>query len=218
MAANKHLELAWQAERAGRPRLSDVMLTLAIADSGPADHWTERARKRLIQRRPDHFFARFDSLATALSDPSVHQAVERLRAKYPPPRVDWLLLAGNASRGLFTGVEPGKSIILNDLFGAPAEADVRRDSAEPIRGPVAKTRVAAASRVGIFPAGHSVVDVSPLGVGLDLPPSDDEIQIRPAGLKAADESLSNFYLSVLFSMALLLALTNGRPQGASAAN
>lgn len=220
MSANGHLRLAWQADCSGHPKLRDVMLTLALAESETTDPWVERCRTKLVRDRAGHFFSHFPTLADALGHDEVRKAVERLREKYPPARVEWLLLAGDSSRGRFTGRATSLAIVLHDLFGTPAEAEVRRDAPEPLRGPVARSRstspeavsVAAAmsSRAGVlFPGGHSVVDAAPLGFGGPVdqsPGSAPSGEPSRSGVTSEDESVSNYYLAVLFSMALLLSL------------
>ena len=230
MSANGHLRLAWQADCLGNLKLRDVMLTLALAETESTDPWVERCRTKLVRDRAGHFFSNFPTLAEALGHEAVRNALERLREKYPPARVEWLLLAADSSQGRFTGRKPSLAILLNDLLGTPAEAEVRRDPPELIRGPVARSRstatapvsvpasgteaAAVPSRVGVFlPGGHSVVDATPLGFGGAHNQSPEPARLQNssrAGVTSEIESASSYYLAVLFSMALLLSMNPQR--------
>jgi hypothetical protein len=189
------------------------MLTLALAEGGAGESWGERARRQLIRRHPGHFLSRFESLEKALVCSNVQKSVARLREKYPLARVEWMLLAGDTAAGIPTGRTTPSHVFLEELLGPPAEADVRLDTAESIRGPVVKSRTVATARVGLFPAGHSVVDVTASGLDFERGVVFDRLPDRagvPAG-SVEDESLSSFYLGVLFSIALLLSITRSTP-------
>ena len=165
MVAGDLLRLAWEAEHDGRTRLRDSLMTLAIAESAPEDPWAERCRARLVLERPDHFFAHFATVGQALEDPRVLDARERLRVKYPPARVQSLLLRACARRGPYLGRVESLEAMIDDLAGQTAEAEnVRRDSAQPSRGP---TRLGRAGRSVAFVAGLSADD----GSGLEASPA-----------------------------------------------
>src|SRR5437868_14684628 len=112
MAIDDFMRLAWQADRDGRPGVRDVLLTLAVAKTGPEDAVVaDRCRRKLIARRPDHFFAPFRTLGRALADSRVARALKQLQSIYPPARVEWLLLQGDARRGPYTGQHQARSSI-----------------------------------------------------------------------------------------------------------
>jgi hypothetical protein len=117
MIAGDLLRLAWEAEHDGRSKLRDALLTMAVTESSPGDDWAERCRTRLLQDRPDHFLGQFPTIAGALSDPRVLDARERLRAKYPPARVDSLLLRASARRGPYLGRVESLEAMIEDLVG-----------------------------------------------------------------------------------------------------
>jgi hypothetical protein len=203
MAAGDLIRLAWEAEHDGRARLRDALMTLAIAESTTDDPWAERCRARLVLERPDHYLARFATVARALEDPRVVEARDRLRLKYPDARIQSLLLRARAARGPYLGRVESLEAMIEDLAGPTAEAEnVRRDSAQPSRGPTRMGR-----------AGRSVA------LALAYPPMTSEFEASPARARQrtffADrdevvseppvEDLPTYYLTVLLAIAFLLA-------------
>ncbi len=83
MDASDLLRLAWEADHDGRTRLRDSLMTLAVAESRPSDIWAERCRARLVADRPDHFFARFPTVALALEDSRVVEATRAAPGQVP---------------------------------------------------------------------------------------------------------------------------------------
>ncbi len=118
MSAQDDLRMAWVAERAGRLGTRDVLLTLAIASSGPEDEWVTRAWSRLISARPDHFFAAFPSLSQALDNPDVVKSVNKLRLSFPPSRIERLLVRSAVSSGKYTGKVIPLDLVIDDLVGS----------------------------------------------------------------------------------------------------
>jgi hypothetical protein len=212
MAAGDLIRLAWEAEHDGRARLRDALMTLAIAESTPDDPWAERCRARLVLERPDHYLARFATVSLALQDPRVVEATERLRVKYPESRVQSLLLRARAARGPYLGRVESLEAMIDDLAGpTAAEAEnVRRDAAQPTRGP---TRVAK--------AGRSVA------LALAYPPMTAGWEPSPARYRqrtlfvGGDETVSEppledvptYYLTVLLAIAFLLASVEPSSEG-----
>jgi hypothetical protein len=202
MDAGDVLRLAWEADHDGRARLRDSLLTLAVAESQPSDTWAERCRNRLIQDRPDHFFARFPTVSQALQNPRVIEARDRLRAKYPEARVHWLLLKARAARGPYLGRAESLDAMVEDLAGPIAELEnVRLDAAQTSRGPMQLQR---ASR--------------PLAWALSYPPMPSGLEVMSARQKRRTyptweetvsepplEDFSTYYLTVLLAIAFLLA-------------
>ena len=136
MAAEQDLRLAWWAQRVGRSGTRDVLLTLAAAASVPDDAWASRCRLRLIATRPDHWFAPYPTLSLALDDSGVVAAMSRLRASFPPARVDNLLLRYEALAGPHLGRLVPMSVVLDDLIGPGIlVATGRRKRRQPARVP-----------------------------------------------------------------------------------
>ncbi len=142
MSTEDDLRLAWQADRDGRPGRRDALLTLAAAQAPSEARWLSRCRARLIERHPDHLFARFSSIAEARAHPKVAYALEQLRELYPPGKVANLVRRDEVRRGHWTGDRPPLSVVLDDLFGNRARRQlghsvpVRREprrSASPSR-------------------------------------------------------------------------------------
>jgi hypothetical protein len=116
------VRLAWHAEREGRPGVRDALLTLVVAEGGLDDAvLAERLRRLLIARRPDHWLASFPTVGQALGHPQVIAALDRLRATYPPTRVQRILLRGEAASGPYRQQRRPLSRVIDDLLGRPAE-------------------------------------------------------------------------------------------------
>ena len=193
MAAGDLLRLAWEAEHDGRAQLRDSLLTMAIVESGPGDAWAERCRTRLLADHPGHFLAKFPSVGLALVDDRVVQARERLRVKYPPAKVQSLLLRAGVRRGPYLGRVESLDAMLEDLAGPSAEAEnVRRDAPEPSRGPLVRRRIGR-------PVAFSLAYPSMIGPEFPVDePSDPDAE-------SPIEDFSLFYVTVLLGIAFLLA-------------
>ena len=201
MSAEVCLRLAWEADRQGRRKLRDSLLTLAVVESGPDDPWAERARARLVADRPGHYLAGFASVRMALADPRVAEARDRLRAKYPEGRIQGLLIVARAARGPYTGRPESLEVLLEELVGPAAEAEnVRKDVAQAARGPlVPRLRsLRFASAGGEYPA-----------------PGWDEAGEDPAIGAPDREELDRVYQTVLLAIAVLLAIPGpaSKPSG-----
>lgn len=119
------LRLAWQVAAEGKPGTRDALLTLAVAESGPTDAvLAERCRRLLVARQPSHWFATTATLGQALTHPRVAGALAKLRAMFPPVRVQRLLMRFDAAHGPFTGARPPLNRVLRELTLAP-EAPAR---------------------------------------------------------------------------------------------
>jgi hypothetical protein len=188
------LRLAWEAEAEGRPRLHDALLTLVVAESGPDDAvLAERCRRRLVARQPDHWYATTATLGQILANERVAKALAKLRATFPPVRVQRHLLRFNTLRGAFEGGQPPLERVLQDLHLAPTR---RRPPAEVVPERTAPTSSTSGgrdrSRGGVralpFPGRPEAS-----GSGTDSGSSNDP-----------DGSVAAMYLSVLLAMAVLL--------------
>ena len=202
MAAGDLIRLAWEAEHDGRSRLRDSLLTLAVAESSGGDGWAERCRARLVSLRPDHFFAHFADLGHALEDPRVLEARERLRVKFPPARVQSLLLRARARRGPYLGRAESLEAMIEDLAGGPAEAEnVRLDAPQASRGPWNRHRVGR-------PLAWSLAYPT-MSSGLEGPHGQARQQSFPSWGDVVHEppadDLATDYLAVLLAIAFLLA-------------
>lgn len=194
MAVDDLLRVARRAQLDGNGPLREAMLTLAVAEGGPGAGWAERCRARLLAERPRHFLGTHPALERTLADPRVAEAIAKLRGQYPAGRVGWLRFRAEVESGLYTGdVAPLESIV-EALAGPPAEAEVRRDAAESVRGPRARTRAEVA--VGATPAGPRPI----LAGFTEEGPSGE----TPAP-READDATSSLYLAVLLAIAMLLA-------------
>jgi len=204
MVAEDCLRLAWEADRDGRRKLRDSLLTLAVLESGPGDPWAERCRARVVAERPGHYLGDYPNIRLALADFRVIEARERLRIKYPEARVLGLLLTARAARGPYLGRVESLESIVEDLAGPAAVAEnVRRDAAEVARGPLSARlralRPAASGLASSGGAGWSEPGEPPTaGAGADRP-----------------EDFAHFYLSVLIAIALLIAPTQPGWPGSS---
>jgi hypothetical protein len=194
VTADDFLRLAWHARRDGRKALHEAMLTLAVAEGGAGEGWPDRCRARLLAERPKHFLGTHPTLERTLANPQVAEAIRKLRGQYPEGRVGWLLFRAECEAGPYTGEPAPIAAIIEALAGAPAEAEVRRDPAEPARGPRARSR--ARVRVGAAPGGP----LRMVAAGLDGPAVD----VSPAD--ETGEETTAFYLAVLLSIAMLLAV------------
>jgi hypothetical protein len=183
------LRLAWEAEAEGRPRLHDALLTLVVAESGPDDAvLAERCRRRLVARQPDHWYATTATLGQILANERVAKALAKLRATFPPVRVQRHLLRFNTLRGAFEGGQPPLERVLQDLHLAPT-----RSRTDPMPAPTSSTSGGRdRSRGGVralpFPGRPEAS-----GSGTDSGSSNDP-----------DGSVAAMYLSVLLAMAVLL--------------
>lgn len=116
------LRLAWLADGDDKPGLRDALLTLAVVESGAEDAvLAERGRRLLVARRPDHWFATTPTLGNAMAHPKVAAALGRLRATFPPVRVQRHLLRYAVQGGPFTGRSPSLNRVLEDLLLVPEE-------------------------------------------------------------------------------------------------
>jgi hypothetical protein len=206
------LRLAWEAEHDGRTRLRDTLLTLAVAESKPGEAWAERCRTRLILDRPDHFFARFATVALALQNPRVIEARDRIRQKYPDARIQWLLLKARAARGPYLGRAESLEAMVEDLAGPMAEAEnVRRDNAQVSRGP---TQRHLAPRPLAFAMAYPSVPT-----GLEQMAARSRRRTSPHWEETVSEppleDFSTYYLTVLLAIAFLLASVQEASDGRS---
>jgi hypothetical protein len=197
------IRLAWEADRDGRSRLRDGLLTLAVTGSTPADAWAERCRAKLVAGHPGHFLGSFASVAEALGDPRVVEATDRLRVKYPEVRVRSLLLRSRASRGPFLGRAESLDAMLEDLAGTPVTAEaenVRRDAPQGSRGPMQRARAGRSAVLSLAYPSMTEGSSSPARQRtIDQPPDDADI--------------ASFYLTVLLAIAALLASVQGTDEG-----
>ncbi|HEY2157167.1 MAG TPA: hypothetical protein VGH33_16180 [Isosphaeraceae bacterium] len=194
MTIDDFLRVAWWAQREGRAALREAMLTLAVAEGTPGEGWAERCRARLLAELPGHFLGTHSSLEQTLADPRVVQAIGKLRGQYPPGRVGWLRFRSEVAEGPYTGEYASLAAIIDSLAGRAAEADVRRDAPEVVRGPFARSRVEVA--VGVTPTGPM------RGAFLDA----DVSASADGAVTAGDEDESSgLYLAVLLAIAILLA-------------
>jgi hypothetical protein len=185
MAIDDFLHVACWAQREGRGPLRE---------GTPGEGWAERCRARLLAERPGHFLGAHPSLERTLADPRVVEAIGKLRGQYPPGRVGWLRFRSEVAEGPYTGEDPPLAAIIDALAGPAAEAEVRRDAAEAVRGPLARSRVEVS--VGVTPGGPMRA-ASP---GAYISESDDEPDA------ASDEDAdAGLYLAVLLAIAMLLA-------------
>jgi hypothetical protein len=125
------LRLAWWAERSGRPNLRDALMTLAVAESGPEEAvLAERCRRLLVARQPDHWYATTATLGLALGHERVAAVIERLRAMFPPVRVERLLMKAAAEAGPYEPPAPLRRVFedlgLIPVRGGRAQAPTLR--------------------------------------------------------------------------------------------
>jgi hypothetical protein len=171
------LRLAWQVGSEGKPGMRDALMTLAVAESGPADAvLADRCRRLLVARQPGHWFASVPTLGQALTHPKVAGALAKLRAMFPPVRVQRLLLRFDTAHGPFTGHPTPFGQVLQDLSLAPDDLPgAASRPAGPVRDP---SRPRPAARALPFP-----------GVATPADP---------------DGSIGALYLAVLLALAVLL--------------
>jgi hypothetical protein len=204
MVAGDLLRLAWEAEHDGRTRLRDTLLTMAVTESEPGDQWAEPCRDRLVRDRPDHFLAHFASVSLALADPRVIDARDRLRIKYPTPRVQSLLLRAQTRRGPYLGRSESLDAMVEDLVGfTAAEAEnVRLDAPQPSRGPLIRQKSAKAVAWSLNfpplerPNGSSLLDSEP-----EAPSDWDRVDANAS----AEQDFLIEYSTVLLAIAFLMA-------------
>ena len=171
------LRLAWQVGSEGKPGTRDALMTLAVVESGPAEAvLADRCRRLLVARQPGHWFASMATVGQALTHPRVAGGLTKLRAMFPPVRVQRLLLRFDAAHGPFTGRPMPFGHVLRGLSLAP--------DAPP----------AAASR----PAGPVRDQSRPRPVARALPFPGVANPADPDG------SIGALYLAVLLTLAVLL--------------
>jgi hypothetical protein len=157
---------------------------LALAESGSADAaWAARCWQRLLVQRSDHVFARFATLEQALADRRVASVLVRLRAVYPPARVQRLLERAAVLRGTYTGRRPSLEVVLEELLG-PAES-------RPSRLPDAS-----------LPAPYLPLETQ--GVSSKRSAKAGAV---PEHRESIDPEIHTMYLTVLLAIAMLLATT-----------
>jgi hypothetical protein len=132
----------------------------------------------------------------------VVKALDQLRAIYPPPRVQWLLLQGDTRRGPHTGPRRSRARVFDDLIGSAIELPPTPET----------TRVGEGS-----PTSLTERDDPPIPeIFADSASGRDECPALPfagAGAGAAppppppDEptALFHFYLTVLLAIAILVS-------------
>jgi hypothetical protein len=196
MAIDDYLRVAWWARREGHMTLREAMLTLAVAEGTPGEGWAERCRARLLAERPGHFLGAHPSLERTLADPRVVEAIRKLRGQYPPGRVGWLRFRSEVAEGPYTGELVPLAAMVDPIAGPAAEADVRRDAPEPVRGPLARSRVEATVAVGMTPAGPR------RAASLD---ADIFASANEADTASDEDASAGLYLAVLLAIAMLLA-------------
>lgn len=173
------LRLAWRAETAGKPKLRDAVMTLAVAESGPDESLlAERCRRLLIAREPHHWYATGTTLGHALAQDRVAAVVEKLRAMFPPVRVERMLFRGEVEDGPFRETVVPLRRVFEELNLIPA----RPGSSSGARRP---------RNTLLFPT-----------------PDD-----REDG-DARRREMGAFYMTLLFSMAVLLNVALGQDQDA----
>jgi hypothetical protein len=172
------------------------MLTLAVAEGTPGEGWAERCRARLLAERPGHFLGTHPSLERTLADPRVAEAIGKLRGQYPPGRLGWLRFRSDVAEGPYTGEHAPLAAIIDALAGPAAEAEVRRDAPEPVRGPLVRSRAEVSVAIGVTPVGPiraAALDAKVSG----LPDGEDAT--------SDEDSSTGLYLAVLLAIAMLLA-------------
>jgi hypothetical protein len=174
------LRLARQADREGRPGTRDALLTLAVAESlADEPALAERCRALLTARQPNHWFATAQTHSEALGRAGVVEALGKLRAMFPPVRVQRLLLRADALRGPYTGRRISLTRIIGGLTIPPPRS----------RTPI--------SRRDLDPHPHAL----PFPIA-SAPKSAGSIHERDA--IDPDGSLIALYWTVLVAMAALL--------------
>jgi len=185
------LRLAWQVGGEGKPGTRDALLTLAVAESSPGDAvLAERCRRLLVARQPGHWFASTVTVGQALTHPRVADALTKLKAMFPPVRVQRLLLRFDAAHGPYTGGPTPLGRVLQGLSLAPDEPSV------------------APSR----PAERAGEPATPRPLPRALPFPGVATPADPDG------SLGALYLAVLLALAVLLDGVIARQPSASASD
>jgi hypothetical protein len=195
MAVDSALRLAWQAGREGRLGMRDALITLALAESGPADAvWSGRCWHWLLGSRTDHFFAPFGSLEEALADGRVRARLKKLKESYPEARVQRMLERAAVLRGTYTGRKPRLRTLLEELLGPEEHKPARRPDAH-------------------LPAPFLPMDGNGNGNGNGDGNGNGALARRngaaaaPAETLISDDGVYTFYLTVLLAIAMLLAST-----------
>ena len=86
------LRLSWRYARDGQSGLRDLFLTLAVAESGLNEAvWAEQCRRWLGRTRPGHPFGKYPTIGASLADPRFADELERLKNRFPPSRIRWLV-------------------------------------------------------------------------------------------------------------------------------
>jgi hypothetical protein len=209
MSWDDHIRVAWQADQEGHATLRDAMLTLAIASSDPDHAWAERCRAKLLADRPYHFLGAQPNLERALKDPRVLESIAKLESRYPLSRVRWLRMKHDASTGPYTGQTAPIHHLIDDLVGPPAEAEVRRDKPEAVRGPLARSKAAVRSGSRIYQSTFDHSYIAPFVKSIDL--SEEFLDDSTDAESAPSDSIEALYLTVLLAIALLLAVVRNDP-------
>ena len=135
------VRLAWQSEIEGKPGTRDALLTLAVAE-GDVDELVlaEKARRVLVLRRPDHWFASPAPMSQWMDNPQVVTTLSKLRAMFPPVRVRHMLMRGAAQRGPFSGRVASPSRLLLDLVPSttPPAPHIKLKTPKHVITPVVK--------------------------------------------------------------------------------
>jgi hypothetical protein len=133
--------------------------------------------------RADHIYARFPTLEKALADERVAGVVVRLRAVYPPMRVQRLLERAAVLRGTYTGRKPSLPVLLDELLGTE-ESRPRRLPDASLPAPYLPREAQGAVSKRSAKAAVAAESREPL-----------------------DPDIHTFYLTVLLAIAMLLATT-----------
>jgi hypothetical protein len=157
-----------------------------------------------------------------LADSRVAQAVKQLQSIYPPARVEWLLLQGDARRGQYTGQHQSLTSIFEDLIGVSPEP---RIPYEPQALEVPNLDQASAPNpVSLAPSAIPTVAeaVEDLTTARDdQHPALPFASANPASTTGSQDELTalvSFYLAVLLAIAILIhCVTKSSAQDTKAA-